>query len=77
MNLLSIFQKKTKWRILATYNSDGNDYIVFVRKNIKTGMLYFKSINISPLSRTSYLFIVNNLFDIKDAFDKIVKEDAI
>jgi hypothetical protein len=77
MNLLSIFQKKTKWRIFATYNSSGNDYIVFVRKNTKTGMLYFKSKNISPIGKTSYLFMGNSIFDVKEVFDKIVKEDKI
>jgi hypothetical protein len=37
------WDKKTKWIPFGNYIYAGNDYIVFVRKNLKTGMLYFKT----------------------------------
>jgi hypothetical protein len=46
----------TKWIPLGTYRYGYTDYITMVRKNIKTGMLYFKTIKITPGSDYSYLF---------------------
>jgi len=34
---------KTKWEPLGRYQWDGDEYIVFVRGDKKTGMLYFKT----------------------------------
>lgn len=35
-------RKLTNWIVLGNYCFCDADYIVFVRKNIKNGMLYFK-----------------------------------
>jgi hypothetical protein len=64
---MSLFRKTTCWVPLATYNTGGSDYIVFARRNLKTGMIYFKTKNISPRMITSYLFAAP-LVDIKQQF---------
>ena len=40
--MINLFEKKTKWIPLVAYNQSGNDYIVFVRKGLRSGMLYLK-----------------------------------
>lgn len=40
-------KNKTKWIPLGYFNWDGTDYIVFVRGNKKTGMMYFKVKNVN------------------------------
>lgn len=67
-----MFEKKTKWIVLCTYNSAGNDFIVFVRKGKRTGMLFFKTKNISTLSQCSYN-LNPSLFDIKESFKSILE----
>lgn len=41
-----IFTKKTKWIPLGNYSFSDKDYVVFVRANLKTGMMFFKVKNI-------------------------------
>jgi hypothetical protein len=66
-----MFEKKTKWQVLVTYNQNGNDYIVFARKGLKSGMIYFKTKNITPTLSSSYNFNPT-LFDLKKNFDEIL-----
>lgn len=66
-----IKRKLTKWKVMATYNQSGSDYIVFVRKNIKTGMMYFKTKRVGSPFVCSYHFIVN-LVDIQKTFDEML-----
>jgi len=66
-----MFEKKTKWLPLVAYNQSGTDYIVFVRKGIKSGMIYFRTKRITPTFSISYNF-QKTLLDIKEQFDKIL-----
>jgi hypothetical protein len=69
--MFNLFEKKTKWQVLVTYNEDGVDYIVFARKGIKSGMIYFKTKKVTPPFRYSYNF-KSTLFDIKKGFDDVL-----
>lgn len=72
--MISIFEKKTKWIVLSTYNLAGNDYVLFARRGLKTNMLYFKLKNTTPFAKTSYQFSENKLVDIKEQFEKLITE---
>ncbi len=67
-----MFRKNlTKWSVLTTYNQSGSDYIVFFRKNKKTGMMYFK------VKRVGYPFICSyhftkSMVDIQKQFDEML-----
>lgn len=61
----------TKWEVLATYNQSGTDYIVFFRKNKKTGMMYFKTKKVGYPFVCSYSF-TKNLVDIQTQFDAML-----
>lgn len=65
-----IFERKTKWEILITYNNGGKDYIIFCRKGKRTGMLFFKVKSPTPFL-ASYNFSTS-LFNIKEQFEKIL-----
>ena len=66
-----LFEKKTSWHPLVAYNASGTDYIVFARKGLKTGMIYFKTKRITPYGVCSYCF-TPNLFDIKKGFEDVL-----
>lgn len=66
-----IFEKKTKWIPLATYNFAGKDFIVMIRKGKATGMLYFKTKEVTPIMESSHNFR-QDLFDVKEQFEKIL-----
>jgi len=66
-----MFEKKTKWQIIATYNQNGNDYIVFARKGLRSGMLYFKTKCVTPFHSSSHNF--NHLFfDTKKSLFEVI-----
>ena len=65
-------EKKTKWVVLVCYNQGGTDFIVFARKGLKTGIIYFKTKRVTPLFDCSYNFDRVTLFNIKDGFDKLL-----
>ena len=69
--MFNLFEKKTKWQVLVAYNQGGIDYIVFARKGLKSGMIYFKTTNVTPPSVCSYNFN-STLFDIKKGFDDVL-----
>jgi hypothetical protein len=71
--MFNLFEKKTKWQPLVTYNTSGTDYIVFVRKGLKSGMIYFKTKRNTPLGVCSYNFNAT-LFDIKKQFDNVLSD---
>lgn len=58
-----------KWIVLCTYNDQGTDRIVFVKKK-KNGMLCFRTKSITPKFTCSYN-LKTSLFDIKEQFKKI------
>lgn len=71
--MFNLFEKKTKWQPLVAYNYTATDYIVFVRKGLKSGMIYFKTKRITPIGVCSYNFD-NTLFDIKKQFEDVISE---
>lgn len=50
------FPKCTKWIVLECYNQNGKDFVCLVKKNLDTGMLYFKVKRITPDFNLSYMF---------------------
>lgn len=71
--MFNLFEKKTKWQPLVAYNARGTDYIVFVRKGLKSGMVYLKTKRITPIGVCSYNFNAT-LFDIKKQFDSVLSD---
>lgn len=69
--------KKTKWIPLGNFSFGGKDYITFTRKNLKSGMLYFKTKRVNtwfgffPLVNS---VIPRNLIDVKSAWEQITNE---
>ena len=65
--------RKTEWIPFGTYRYAYTDYIVFARKNLKTGMIYFKT-KIATGAFTVYRdhYIPTDLIDTKAAWDKII-----
>lgn len=71
--MFNLFEKKTKWQVLVAYNQNGTDYIVFARKGLKSGMIYFKTKKVTPTFVCSYNFH-STLFDIKKGFDNVLSD---
>lgn len=71
--MFNLFEKKTKWQPLVAYNANGTDYIVFACKGLKSGIIYFKTKNITPIGVCSYNFNAT-LFDIKKQFDSVLSD---
>ena len=69
--MFNLFEKKTKWQVLVAYNQAGSDYIVFARKGLKSGMIYFKTTKVTPPFVCSYNFNPT-LFDVKKGFSDIL-----
>jgi hypothetical protein len=69
--MFNLFEKKTKWQVLVAYNQGGSDYIVFARKGLKSGMIYFKTTKVTPFFVCSYNFNPS-LFDVKKGFADIL-----
>lgn len=66
-----LFEKKTKWIPLTSYNDQGRDWIVFARRGLKTGMIYFKSKLVTPLTSNSYIFN-GKLLEIEKQFEFVL-----
>lgn len=70
-----MFNKKTKWIVLGNYQYGGSDYVVFVRKNLKNGLLDFKIKNVHAWKMMSCDNILpNGLIDVKAQWDKIINQ---
>ncbi len=63
---------KTRWIPLGNYSHGSDDYVVFVRGNKKTGMMYFKVKKVHCFSFSTRL-LPSNLIDVKTQWDEIVK----
>lgn len=65
--------RKTKWIPFGSYSFADNDYIVFARKNLKSGMLYFK---VKKVTRSIYSsnFLPYDLIDVKEQW-KIINDE--
>lgn len=66
-----MFEKKTKWQVIVTYNQNGNDYIVFAQKGLKSGMLYFKTKRITPIGSSSHNFHPS-FFDVQKRLQEVI-----
>lgn len=65
----------TKWIPLSIYEWDGSQYIVFVRGNMKTGMLSFKTKKITASFTRSYGTIMSkDLVDTKTQWEEIYRQ---
>lgn len=68
-----MFRKNlTKWHVLATYNQSGNDYVVFFRKNLKTGMMYFKTKSASNRLHCAYNMAGKSFVSIEETFKMVL-----
>lgn len=78
---MRIFKKRlTKWIPLGSFDFSGVQYIVFVRKNIKTGMLKFKTKRINgKLVHGSRVhpIIQTNLINTASAWEAINKKQNV
>lgn len=63
-------ERKTKWVPLYAYNSSGTDRMVFVRKGLRTGILYFRSKVVAGVINTSYAF-TGEEYDPKKQIDSL------
>ena len=64
----------TKWIPFGNYTWAGsNCYIVFARKNVKTGMMQFKTKLIHSWWRNKSPF-VPNLIDVKKSWDELINK---
>lgn len=61
----------TKWVPFGNYNYGTAEYIVFVRKHFKTGMMQFKTKRIHDWWKGKDLFVPVYLIDVKQAWEEI------
>lgn len=66
------FNKKTKWIVLGSYSHTSDDYVVFVRGSLKTGLLDFKVKKIHRMTSFTNRILPNNLIDTKLQWDTII-----
>jgi len=69
---------KTKWIPLGNFEFGGRDYIVFVRKNKRTGMLKFRTKRVNFnwwSSKTVYNILTDDLIDVQKQWDAITEEN--
>ena len=72
------FKKQlTKWIPLGNYTFSDDDYIVMARKNVKTGMLYFKTINAHGSRCLTKSIFPIGLIDVNDAWQQLTKEQIL
>ncbi len=67
-------KNSTKWIPLGNYSHSETDYITFARKNIKTGMMYFKTkrVNGSLISFDNRV-LISGLIDVAEQWSKLIK----
>lgn len=68
-------KKYTKWRPLGNFTYDDTDYVVFVKKNLKNGLLKFKhrSVNKRPLNMNNSI-LPTTLIDTAKAWEEVINE---
>lgn len=71
-----MFKKKyTKWIPFGNYSyGTEHDYIVFVRKNLKTGIMQFKTVRVHSRFHWKKIFVPLNLIDTEKAWNAIINE---
>ena len=63
--------KYTKWIPFGNYSHATNDYIIFVRKNLRNNMLSFKTKRVQAWIDSSNCAVPYDLIDVKKAWIKI------
>lgn len=72
--MFSIFKNdKTRWIPFGAYSHGSDDYIVFIRGNKKTGMMYFKVKRVHRFAPFSGRILPSNFIDVKAQWDEIIK----
>jgi len=67
-------RRYTRWMPLGHFTYSGTDYIVMVKKNLKTGMLKFKNISVNYRTGSAcYPILPLGLINTKDAWEEINK----
>ena len=61
----------TKWIPLGNYTFGGTDFIVFVRGNTKTGMLFFKVKSVHPWKWFTEKILPIDLIDVRKQWEEI------
>jgi len=70
-----MFKKKyTKWVPFGNYRWGGdNDYIVFARKNLKNGMIDFKTKRVQGFLSNRNPFLPHDLINVKVAWKELTE----
>jgi hypothetical protein len=68
------WNKKTKWIVLGTYSHVSEDYVVFVRGSLKTGLLDFKTKKVHRNTVFTNRILPTNIVDTKTQWDKIISD---
>ena len=73
-----MFKKRyTNWTPLGSFDFQGKDYITFIRKSKKDGMIHFKTKRVNkPFGVNNCVnnVIFKNLIDTEKAWSKVVNE---
>ena len=71
-----MFNKKvTKWIPLGKWAWDGNEYVVMARRNLKTGMLRFKSKRVNKhLLGYNHPVLPTDIIDVRKAWEELVSK---
>ena len=60
----------TKWQVLTAYNRFDYDYLVMFRKNLSTGMIRFRVIQLTNISS---MVFHQQLTDLQQNFDRMIE----
>ena len=69
----SLFPRYSQWLVIGTFNSEGKDMVVFARKNLRSGMIYFRSKRLTPAGHCSYLLRAIGLPDTSIALQQLIE----
>jgi hypothetical protein len=68
-------RKYTKWIPFGNYNHGASEIIVFARKNLRTGMISFKTKTANKRLMSQDTFIPADLIDVRKAWDELIKSE--
>ncbi len=66
-------RNRTKWIPLGNYVFLETDYVVFVRGNLKTGMMYFKVRRVHGWRQYTQSVLPHDLINPKKAWAELIK----
>ncbi len=64
-------RKLTKWMLLGNYSFGEKDYIVFVRGNLKTGLMDFKIKSVHGHRQFTRRVLPDNIIDVREQWGEI------